>query len=245
MTRLWMPIPVVEGEYQKVQENRWSGNARIAERVESGSGAAMVYAEFAETEKAPVLEVVSRFQTRDRGVDWSKKTVALSMQPRRRNTPSPTKLMPTDGIVKETAERIVQGKTSDLDKTRAIYDWVLANTYREPKIRGCGLGDIRGMLETRNFGGKCADLNGLFVVGASGRNSGAAYLRHSRRSVRLRLPIPRLGRHHDFQVSALPRRGVPHRLRVGADGPRGRGQSCARGDRRIAEDRPSLDRARA
>jgi transglutaminase-like putative cysteine protease len=163
VTRLWMPIPVVEGEYQKVQENRWSGNARIAERMEAGHGAAMVYAEFPESEKAPVLEVVSRFQTRDRRVDWSSKTAAALDAAEAKKYTQPTELMPTDGIVKETAEGIVRGKTSDLDKTRAIYDWVLANTYREPKIRGCGLGDIRGMLVTRNFGGKCADLNGLFV----------------------------------------------------------------------------------
>ncbi len=30
-------------------------------------------------------------------------------------------------------------------------------------MRGCGLGNIRAMLETGNLGGKCADLNALFV----------------------------------------------------------------------------------
>ncbi|TAF69259.1 MAG: transglutaminase domain-containing protein, partial [Curvibacter sp.] len=35
--------------------------------------------------------------------------------------------------------------------------------YREPKVRGCGEGDIKTMLETNNLGGKCADLNALFV----------------------------------------------------------------------------------
>ena len=44
-----------------------------------------------------------------------------------------------------------------------IYDWVVVSTYREPKVRGCGVGDIKTMLETNNMGGKCADLNGLFV----------------------------------------------------------------------------------
>lgn len=29
--------------------------------------------------------------------------------------------------------------------------------------KGCGLGDIRGMLEMKNLSGKCADLNALFV----------------------------------------------------------------------------------
>ncbi len=44
---------------------------------------------------------------------------------------------------------------------RALYDWVVTNTYREPKVRGCGEGDIKTMLETGNLGGKCADLNAL------------------------------------------------------------------------------------
>jgi transglutaminase-like putative cysteine protease len=71
--------------------------------------------------------------------------------------------MPTDGIVRETAQEATKGKRGDLDKTRALYDWILANTYRDVKVRGCGIGDIKAMLETKNFGGKCADLNGLFV----------------------------------------------------------------------------------
>ena len=71
--------------------------------------------------------------------------------------------MPTDGIVKATAERIVAGRTSDVDRARALYDWVVSNTYREPKVRGCGTGDIKAMLETGNMGGKCGDINARFV----------------------------------------------------------------------------------
>ncbi len=46
---------------------------------------------------------------------------------------------------------------------QAIYEWVIANAYREPKTRGCGTGDIKAMLETGNLGGKCADINAVFV----------------------------------------------------------------------------------
>src|SRR4029077_1576089 len=46
---------------------------------------------------------------------------------------------------------------------RNIYDWVVDNTFRNPKTRGCGTGDIRFMLETGDLGGKCADLNALYV----------------------------------------------------------------------------------
>ena len=164
VTHVWVPVPVVESEYQKVLGNKWSGNAKVTKlETDSRYGASMVYAEWAPAEAAPVLEVISRFQTQDRAVDWSKKTPSKLDATMTRKWTQPTDLMPTDGIVKETADEATQGKRTDLEKTQAVYDWILANTYREPKVRGCGVGDIKAMLETKNFGGKCADLNGLFV----------------------------------------------------------------------------------
>ena len=75
----------------------------------------------------------------------------------------PTKLLPTDGIVKESALKITGSAKTDVDKARAIYEWIVENTYRNPKTRGCGVGNIRFMLESRDLGGKCADLNALYV----------------------------------------------------------------------------------
>jgi transglutaminase-like putative cysteine protease len=75
----------------------------------------------------------------------------------------PSKYVPTDGIVKETAVKAVGGATTDIAKAQAIYDWVVENTFRNPKTRGCGRGDIRFMLESGDLGGKCADLNALYV----------------------------------------------------------------------------------
>jgi hypothetical protein len=65
--------------------------------------------------------------------------------------------------VKETSDKIVGGASSDLDKARRIYDWVVDNTFRDAKVRGCGIGDIASMLKSGNLGGKCADLNPLYV----------------------------------------------------------------------------------
>jgi transglutaminase-like putative cysteine protease len=72
-------------------------------------------------------------------------------------------MLPTDGIVKTTAAEITSGAKTDIDRARAIYDWIVENTFRDAKTRGCGAGDILFMLETRNLGGKCADLNALYV----------------------------------------------------------------------------------
>lgn len=75
-----------------------------------------------------------------------------------------TELLPTDGIVQETAQEIVKDvRGGHLEQARAIYEWVVENTFRDPQTRGCGIGDIKSMLETRNLGGKCADLNAMFV----------------------------------------------------------------------------------
>ena len=64
---------------------------------------------------------------------------------------------------KETAIEITRSARTDRQKAQAIYDWIVENTYRNPKTRGCGLGDIRYMVESKDFGGKCADLNALYV----------------------------------------------------------------------------------
>ena len=48
-------------------------------------------------------------------------------------------------------------------QVQAIYEWMVCNTYRDGKVLGCGTGDVASMLKLADFGGKCADLNGLFV----------------------------------------------------------------------------------
>ena len=164
ISRAWLPLPAVKSDYQRPLGDQWSGNAKAMKIVaDAHYGATMLYAEFASGEAAPVVEVVSRFQTQDRALDWSKKVAAQEDPSVLTMWTKATDFMPTDGIVRETALEITRGKATDLEKVRAVYDWVLANTYREPKVRGCGVGDIKAMLETKNFGGKCGDINALFV----------------------------------------------------------------------------------
>ena len=164
-TQAWVPVPAVDANWQKSTPGTWSGNMQQAELVtDPVYGAKMVHATWAEAEKAPWIEVTSRIQSRDRALDWSRKSSPAADPAELALALKPTALMPTDGIVRETASKIVAGKTTDVERVRALYDWVVVNTYREPKVRGCGVGDIKGMLETGNMGGKCADLNALFVA---------------------------------------------------------------------------------
>lgn len=73
-----------------------------------------------------------------------------------------TSLAPLDGEVKTQADAIVSGKTTTLDKARAIYDWIIANMNRDESVTGCGTGDVCTLLDSK--GGKCTDLNSVFVA---------------------------------------------------------------------------------
>jgi len=103
--------------------------------------------------------------TRDHTVDLDKAGSMPKVDPKILTLyTGPTDLLPTDGIVLETAQKIVKGlRGGHVAQARAIYEWVVESTFRDPKTRGCGLGDIKTMLETNNMGGKCADLNAMFV----------------------------------------------------------------------------------
>jgi transglutaminase-like putative cysteine protease len=164
VTRIWLPVPDVNSDYQRCGDNSWSGNASLA-RISSDTaqGAKLLYAEFGAEVVAPTLTLKSQVQTRNRAVDWSQTRVAREDAAVLRANLQPSELLPLDGVVRETAEEAIGTAQSDVDKVRAIYQWVVDNAYREPTTRGCGMGDIKAMLESKNLGGKCADLNAVFV----------------------------------------------------------------------------------
>lgn len=164
-TKAWIPLPAfTASEWQRPGLVSWTGNASVAERVIDSHGAEMLRVEWADTTKNPVIEVASIVRMRDRSVvPGQGRAEALSKEERAFNL-SATRLLPVDGIVKETAEGIVRGRTTDVDKARALYDWVVENTFRNPKTRGCGVGDVSWMIKTGNLNGKCADLNALYVA---------------------------------------------------------------------------------
>ena len=147
--RAWLPIPSIDSEYQRSLDNDWTGNAAVTRVVaDSRYGAKMLYAEFPAGTAAPVLQLTSRVQTRSRATDWSRKVAVQEDPATLKAWTAATDLMPTDGIVRQTAMEATKGAKTDLDKVQRLYDWVVANTHREPKVRGCGVGDIKAMLET-------------------------------------------------------------------------------------------------
>ena len=162
----WIPLPSVnEADWFRSGSSDWKTNASTAAiKTDPKYGAQMLYVAWTDGEAAPSVEVTSRISTRDRAVDLTKPGAATRLSETDRNLYlGATNLIPTDGIVKETAEKITASAKTEIDKARAIYEWIVENTFRDAKVRGCGVGDIASMLRTGNLGGKCADLNALFV----------------------------------------------------------------------------------
>ncbi|MBA2690372.1 MAG: transglutaminase domain-containing protein [Burkholderiales bacterium] len=158
-----MPL-TMDTVYQKNLDTTWNaGNGSAAVVVEPQYRAGLLAVEWSEGQK-PAITTVSRFATRDYSVDLGGQRGSAASPEELRIYLQPTKLLPTDGIVKATADGVVKGARTELEKARAIYDWVVENTFRDAKTRGCGLGDVKTMLETGSMGGKCADINAVFVA---------------------------------------------------------------------------------
>jgi transglutaminase-like putative cysteine protease len=162
----WIPLPAFDApDWFRPGGSQWKASSGVAEiKRDAKFAAEFLHVVWTDGDASPSVEVTSGFATRDRSVDLSKPAGAppLSADERRLYT-SATDLIPVTGIVKATADRITEGASTELDKARRIYEWIIDNTHRDPKTRGCGVGDIASMLRSGNLGGKCADLNALFV----------------------------------------------------------------------------------
>lgn len=164
-TKVWFPAALIHNTpFQSTMSNHFSANGGTASMVKSKANAlGIVFATFPLGAK-PVLTLVSQVSLKNYSVDLFKPGNARpASKTELEYFLRPTKHIPTDGIVKAKATEITKGATTDVEKARAIYEWIVDNTFRDPKVKGCGRGDISAMLETGYMGGKCADLNALYV----------------------------------------------------------------------------------
>lgn len=159
VSAVMIPLPrLTDTTYQKFLDMQFAGNFKSAQVIRDPVyGADALQVNF-EKIRNPEVNINFTVQTRNRTAPEPKSAtedVSIYLKP--------TKHMPTDGLVKQTADKITRHIKSPDAKALAIYNWVIDNTFRDPKVKGCGIGDINNMLSTGNLGGKCADINSLFV----------------------------------------------------------------------------------
>lgn len=166
--RLWIPYPLSD-QNQSIQNVTVTGNyAKSAVYRDGESGNVFLYAEWNQPTKE--RKFTYSFDVNRKEVitkDFPKKELPFSKEEFKEDLKA-TSYGPTTGKVKELADNITKGKKTNLEKARAIYDWIVANMYRDPNIKGCGFGKVEQLLVDR--GGKCGDIHSVFT--ALARSSG-------------------------------------------------------------------------
>lgn len=159
---LWLPYPVSDPD-QTISNVKITGDfASSAVYTDATYSTPMLYARW--EKGAPARKLTFSFKAERREVirrnfparepAWNPADYAQYL--------AATSLGPIDGEVGKLAATITAGKSTVLEKARAIYDWTCLNTYRDPKTRGCGTGDVCALLARP--GGKCADIHSVFVA---------------------------------------------------------------------------------
>lgn len=159
--RLWIPYPLSD-EYQSLTDIKVEGNFNASGVYKDPvSGAIFYYAEWMPVKDKPYLEISFHVTLK------SRKISSLSDS----NDPIPaiikkylksTEWVPSKDF-KDLAKKITRGKKSILQKARAVYDWTVENTYRDPNVKGCGLALPGRTLNEQRGGGKCADISAVYV----------------------------------------------------------------------------------
>lgn len=162
VVRLWIPYPV-SNQDQLISKIRFDGDyAEAGVYTVAANGTPLLYAEWPQGSKSrklvlafeAVRDELRRTDFPAREPVWNPADYAEYL--------APTSIGPTDGAVKELADKIVAGKTTVLERTKAIYDWTVENMYRDPATIGCGKGDVCYLLIKP--GGKCTDISSVFVA---------------------------------------------------------------------------------
>ncbi|MBQ7608672.1 MAG: transglutaminase domain-containing protein [Desulfovibrionaceae bacterium] len=66
-------------------------------------------------------------------------------------------------VVRCAKEATANAKTMR-DKAYGVYLWTIDHTFRDPDVRGCGLGEAIKTLTEAHGGGKCADISSVFIT---------------------------------------------------------------------------------
>ena len=162
--KLWIPYPLSDAS-QTISTLTVQGNHDTAGIYrDPASTAVYLYATWETVPEKPVLTLSFHLTQTDRSQtihEPSDDRYPMEMARYLESTP----YLPADAMeMQRIATQATQGKSGTLARARAIYDWVVNNTFRDPVVKGCGLGDPSRTLNACKGGGKCADLSSVFVT---------------------------------------------------------------------------------
>ena len=122
VTRVWLPAALISNApFQKTVSNRFTAEGGAAKMVEIKAEALGIVAATFPAGVRPVLTVTSRIALKNYAVDLSNPGHAPKADRGELHYfLHPTKLIPTDGIVKATATEITSGAKTDVEKAHQL-----------------------------------------------------------------------------------------------------------------------------
>ncbi len=163
-SKLWLPLPLNQDTlFQRTLGHSWGGNPNNSSMRRLPDGNLEVFhCEWKDSGEAS-LQLTTLVTTADRHFDVTKRTIAPEREDILRRNLQASQLIPNDGLAFQLGERIVGRIKDPVAQAKAIYDWVVDNSIYDPSLPGCGTGDVRKQLIQGQYGGRSADINGLFV----------------------------------------------------------------------------------
>jgi transglutaminase-like putative cysteine protease len=163
--RIWIPAAHSDA-FQSVRVVSATGDLSLKKTHESKFANEMYYAEASKAKHAELhFEVVYDVVRHERltlGV-YSPHLEAAKLGDReRKEYLAPDALVPTTGLPAELAVKVTEGKTTPLDKARAIYDYVFTTMRYDKTGTGWGRGDVLYACDAKK--GNCTDFHSLFIA---------------------------------------------------------------------------------
>jgi hypothetical protein len=163
--RIWIPAAHSDS-FQEVKVVSASGDLKLKKTHESKYGNEMYYAEISHSNR-PVLHFdltydVVRHERIVLGIATPHLEALKLNEKERKQDLSPDKLVPISGEPAQLASSATQGKTADIDKARAIYDYVFRNMTYDKSGTGWGRGDVLYACSAKK--GNCTDFHSLFIA---------------------------------------------------------------------------------
>ncbi len=163
-TRLWLPLPLNQDTlFQRTLGHSWNGNPEMSSMRRLPDGDLEVFHSEWSDGGDGRFQIKTLVTTADRHFDISKRTVAPEREDILRRNLQASSLIPNDGLAHQQGEQIIGRIKDPVAQAKAIYDWVVDNTTYDPALAGSGTGNVRQQLIRGQYGGRSADINGLFV----------------------------------------------------------------------------------
>jgi transglutaminase-like putative cysteine protease len=162
--RIWIPAAHSDA-YQEVKIISAQGDLPLKKTTESKYSNNIYYAETTAAQPELHFDVeydVTRHERVALGETAPRVTVVSLSSAEKHQDLQPDALVPVTGLPADLAVKVTQGKTDQLGKARAIYDYVFTTMRYDKTGTGWGNGDVLYACDAKK--GNCTDFHSLFIA---------------------------------------------------------------------------------